>query len=127
MARGISLLETVLAATLVAFIMIFVLNIFPDSLLAVRRSEQEVQADQWSCSLIEREAARPFDELVKDSLYAPAPLVVGATNFTAEVRCFAVPGTRFDLLIGVRVTVKWEHRQRLHVLSEECLLPYVGH
>jgi len=120
--RGLSLLETILALSLVSLVLILVISLFPDTLLAIRRSEQTVQADQWAQTLLEYEMARPFDELVPGSVYAPPDRQIGATVYRGSTRIFAVPDARGDLIKGINVTVAWDHGGKSHQSEYQCLV-----
>jgi Tfp pilus assembly protein PilV len=120
--RGLSLLETILALSLVSLVLILVISLFPDTLLAIRRSEQTVQADQWAQTLLEYEMSRPFDELVAGSVYSPPDRQLGATLYHGTTRIFAVPNARGDLIKGVNVTVGWDHGGKNHLSEYQCLV-----
>lgn len=123
--RGLSIMESVLALSLVSLVLILVVSLFPDTLLAIRRSEQTVQADQWAQTLLEYEMARPFPELVAGAVYSPPDRQMGATTYHGTTRIFAVPSTRGDLVKGVNVTVSWEHGGKSHLSEYQCLVPNI--
>lgn len=126
MRRGLSLLETILALSLVSLVLILVVSLFPDTLLAIRRSEQTVQADQWAQTLLEYEMSRPFDELVAGTVYSPPDRQLGPTVYHGTTRIFSVPDARGDLVKGVNVTVAWDHGGKNHLSEYQCLVSNIA-
>lgn len=124
--RGLSIMESILALSLVSLVLILVVSLFPDTLLAIRRSEQTVQADQWGQTLLEYEMSRPFDELVPGTVYNPPDRQLGPTTYRGTTRIFAVPNARGDLIKGVNVTVAWDHGGKNHLSEYQCLVSNIA-
>lgn len=103
---------------LVSLILIFVLNLFPASMAAVRRSESQVQATLIAASLLEQFRAQTFDDLTA--------LPDGNTTvdkveyrYTTEVGPVTAPPSEVRYLKRAAVTVRWKVRNLEHSLQRE--------
>lgn len=115
MKRAFSLLETVFAIALVGFILILVVNLVPSSVLAVRRGEEQLQAENLARSVLEEARAAPFSALAVGTSTPPSP----DPNFTLSREVFAVPNASVDRTLGVRVTVGWSRSGRPQQIVRE--------
>lgn len=120
MRRGFSLIETILAAFIFSLITMAVFNIFPSSVMAVKRGEMELEADSIAQRILEEHRAKPFDELV---LTGPAPLAaetLAGTKFEPFLEIDSVPGSLEESLKAVRVEVRWSHSAKNYSLLREA-------
>ncbi|MGE4206563.1 MAG: hypothetical protein AB7J86_38260 [Vulcanimicrobiota bacterium] len=108
--RGISLVETIVAFTVLSTALLVMLNLFLGSHKAVAHSERMQAADALARSLLQQQLALPFEALALGTL-TPAALQRAGTTYTAEVTIFEVPDTELDLLKGIRVRVIWQDAQ----------------
>lgn len=104
--RGFTLLETIMATMLLAGCMLLLFNLYPASALAVRRSQDRMQADAVAQSLLAELRAQPFSALTLGQTAEP-DVTVGSTVYHRSVEVFG-PGDDPTLLKGIRVTVEWE-------------------
>ena len=120
-----SLVEVIVALTMMALITIFVANLFPAINLTIKRNENRLQADTIAASILDHESARPFGELV----VGPAiPLVVverEGTKFSPELEIFEVGGADLSNVIGVRVKIRWQERGGQREVVHENWVPNI--
>ena len=63
MRGGFTLLETIFASVLFGFIVLFILNLYPSSIVAVRRGESQIVADNMAQTILEDLRSRNFYNL----------------------------------------------------------------
>jgi len=63
MRRGFSLIETIFAASILSIVIMVLFNLYPSSLLAVRRAEHRLEATTLAQSILESKRAMPFSQL----------------------------------------------------------------
>lgn len=119
-ARGFSLIETILATFVLSLITMAVFNIFPSSVMAVKRGEMELEADSLAQQQLEECRARPFDTLTVGPLPAVAPVTVTGTTFAIRGRVRPVAGSSVDHLKAIEVTVEWTHSAKSHTIIREA-------
>ena len=106
--RGFSLLETVFSSALLAAVMLMLFNLYPSSALAVRRSQNQLQADQIGESLLAEQQALPFTQLRSTAPDELPDVTQGGTVYKRQVEVFTIAGSDPELLKGVRGIVTWE-------------------
>lgn len=118
--RGLSLLETIFAFVLVGFSVIFVFQLLPSSVVAVRRGEEQLQAENLARTFVEEARSAPFQTLSLGStaLTAPEP-------FSVEREIYSVSGADPAHLLGIRVRVQWSARGRSYELVREVWVSHV--
>ena len=113
MRRGLSLLETVVAAFLFMLVVILVLNLFPSSLLALTQAELKARAARLAQSRLNEVRLRPFESL---QVQGPREELLGEEYQGARLRAFLDvrrdPDSDPDRLKVLRVTVQWDERGR---------------
>ncbi len=109
--RGMSLAEVIFSGVLALLLCLAILSAFPTSLWAVSQSENLIQADQLAQSALDEVQARPFAELTPGPVEL-APVRIAGLDFTRRLEVFEVPGSRADLIKGLRMTIYWEERGR---------------
>ena len=119
------MLETIFGLFLLSFLIVMVFNLYPSSLLSVRRAEESVQADLLAQSLLDQSTARPFDQLVIGELYQ-VQQDFKSTRLEATLEVYSVPDAQEELLKRLRVVVAWKARDRDYAVIHECLVPYVN-
>lgn len=121
-------METVFASGLLAGVVFMLFNLYPASALAVRRSQDRLQADQLAQTYIALYQAEPFSHL--DRLQSQSPLslpevgVPGTnTRFTPMLEVLYAPGDNDrNLLRMLRVTVRWNWVRGPQSVSQEIFL-----
>lgn len=117
--RGLSLAETIVALFLAALLVVLLTNLFPGAVAAMRQSEIKTHALQVCQSILAQEQTRPFSELVAGTSEARPAVKRALHSLKPRVEVFPVPGHDPELLLGVRVTVLWETRNRTRELSQQ--------
>ena len=114
MKRGFTLLETIFASVLFAFIVLFILNLYPGSIVAIRRGESQIVADNYAQTILEDLRSRTF---------------ANVTTATASYQKLVYANTEYDPLVDIhyhsdvasvpeeflkiaRVTVSWKFQNR---------------
>jgi len=124
--RGLTLVETIVATSLLALVLLALLNLLPASLASMRRAEHQLRAEQIAQEHLEKVRELPFEKLTLGLLNpAPAAETASGVSFTPAVEIYALPGSDPDLLRRVRVKVSWEFRGRHHQLSQETYRAHV--
>ena len=100
MRRGLSLLELVVAMSLVSAVLLLVLNLFPQALATLSGSEFRLQAERLAQGEVEKAMAAGFSAL------QPAQFQAG--EYRVETRIDSLSPT----LREVTVTVRWQERGR---------------
>jgi prepilin-type N-terminal cleavage/methylation domain-containing protein len=125
--RGFTLVEVMIAATLLGFIIMVLCSLYPSSVMAIRHAEHRIQASNLAQSVIELKRSGPFSDL-----YAPpdSTLVTGKDETVYEIyysEPFLISGTDFDILKGIRVTVKWKEKEGQYSVSRETFICNIEH
>jgi type II secretory pathway pseudopilin PulG len=111
---ALSLIEVLIASSILSVLMVFIFNLFPGSIFALRRAEHATTANIVATSLLDDYRTRNFSRLVADAgTTQTLPAVSsGGTQFipTVEVVQHA-PG-----LVEVKVAVAWKMRQTRQVV-----------
>ncbi|MBI3927774.1 MAG: hypothetical protein HY319_19695 [Armatimonadetes bacterium] len=105
--RGLSLLEIICSLFVLGLGLVLLANLFPTSALAVRRSENLLQAHQLADAILAEYAARPFQEL---EIGPPVTLDVverEGVRLKPRVEVFSPEDSEPEHLLGIRVTVSW--------------------
>lgn len=106
MKRGLTLIETVVAATMLSLALLAIMTIIPSTNAIARQAEIRLQADNLAQSLLEKQRLRPFADL------APQPptdlAVVKLQSFpdlqpSLEIRSAGAGGRARE----IRVAVRW--------------------
>lgn len=108
--RGLSLMEIIVSMFVLGMVMIALFNLYPTSVLAVRRAEQQILANSVARSIVDRSLAGPYSALEVDTTTDLPAEVREGTTFTPTVAVFDVPGQDVNLIKRLRVTVTWEER-----------------
>lgn len=117
---GLALLESILAASLLAGVMILLFNLYPTAAMAVRQSQDQLTADSIAQSILDELRVASFNSLVVGSTVNRTPIVRGDVTFRPTVQVFATGGDT-AILVGARVTVSYDSvrgkpRQVVHEL-----------
>lgn len=129
MRRGLSLIETILAASILSLVIMILFNLYPATMVAVRRAEHRLQASGWAQSLLEDARGMPFSSLaamipsgqtssgaldastLSPPLYRKIPTQPDGTNYGITLEVF-IPSTGQPpstplRLVGTRAVVTW--------------------
>lgn len=116
--RGVSLVEVIVAVTLLALVGVFVLNLLPTSALAVRQAEHRIAAVQLSQSLLAEAALGPYDALALGEQDLP-PVPLDDQVVLKPVRqVMAVTGPHAEdpaHVRRVRIVVRWTEARNTRI------------
>jgi len=127
--RGITLIETVVAATLLTLGLLVALSVLPASSMLTNRGRFRVFALSLAQSLLEDHRQRPWSSITSlPHVETPAAITMEGTgtSFQPRVEVMAVPGYTSDQLRKIRVTVDWTERsgpQRIQHESSMARVP----
>ena len=111
--RGLSLMEVVVATSILAMVFMLVANLFPTSFMALRTSGQRMEAESLAASLLEDYRARPFSQLPVGLDVRPQ----ASGSYQPQVQVLAVAGEDPAYLVEVRVEVSWSDKIGSHQTS----------
>lgn len=114
MKRGFTILETIFASVLFAFVVLFVLNIYPGSMVAIRRGETQIIADNFAQSILEDLRSRSFANVSVTSPPTYLKKTYAATDYTPMVT-IAYAGDAYlpdHVLKIATVKVQWSFQRR---------------
>lgn len=128
--RGFSLIETIFAASILSLVMMVLFNLYPSSLLAVRRAEHRLEATTLAQSILETKRAEPFSVLAAktpdlyytrqndDDLKKLAPgsdangiVKEDGVTLVPSFKVFHVSGTDPSRMLGLQAVVEWDENQ----------------
>lgn len=111
--RGFTLAETVYASVLFAFVILFILNIYPSSMVAIRRGETQIVADNFAQSILEDLRARSFANVSTTSEPSYTALIYNDTRYNPYLDIFYDPdGADPRFLKVARLQVAWIFQNR---------------
>ena len=116
--RGITATETIFSLFIVTILVVLVMNLFPATMLGIRRTEQRLQAEEIAQSTLDQYMIESFSDLTLGDTNLPAvklknfeyAVVVNVSEDTAQ------PSDRLRL---IKATVSWTHRGKEESLSRE--------
>ncbi len=106
-------METLVTLLVLSLVTIFLFNIYPTSLLAIRRGEQQLEANSRATSWLEiyqTDVNALFAMPLDTPIDLPGPLGAGGANYTTQLLCSTLPAPSNDdkKLRKLTVTVNWE-------------------
>lgn len=121
-------METVFASGLLAGVVFMLFNLYPASALAVRRSQDRLQADQLAQTYIALYQAEPFSHL--ETIQSKSPLTLAEvgmegtnTRFKPMLEVLYGPGeSNREVLRMLRVTISWDWVRGPQSVSQEIYL-----
>lgn len=114
-------METVVAISLLGLIIIFVVNIFPGSVLAARSGNERIEAENLAESILEQTRASAFNSLTLGTTNVPSP----DPKFTVTQEIFVPTNADADQTLGVRIIVQWESKSQTKSIQREVWLSSV--
>lgn len=113
--------------SLIALVIVLLLNLLPSTLATIAVSEQRWQAHAMARSWIEQQAARPFRELPVGLHQDLPPTTWHGTEFHMTVQVEAVAGEDPGLLRELRATVSWRGAGRDRQISRRLWIHRLPH
>lgn len=130
--RGLSLLELIFTATLLALVFMVMLNLLPGSMMSVRQGEHRVRANALAQAILDELCSGPYSQIQNDGNYTVASAnPIGAmlgrqdrelddgTVLDPVVEVSAVPGISRRSIAHVRLTITWKERSGFHKIVRE--------
>lgn len=103
-------MEVVLAAALLGLVVPFLFQLYPTSLLAIRRGENQLEATELARAVLEEWRARPFAALPAGETSLPPVPGAGQVEFQRRLAIRHVSSR----LIELRSIVEWTVRQKTY-------------
>lgn len=116
---GLSLLEVVVATSLLSLVAILVLNLFPSVILGMHRSHLANQAERVAHSELSRARLASFTSHIVGSVTTLPVVRVNGVEFTPELRVEAPSQGAPQRLKVLKVVVSWSERGRDHQVTRE--------
>lgn len=111
--RGFTIAETVFASVLFAFIILFIMNIYPSSMVAIRRAETQIVADNFAQTVLEDLRSRSYYNVDVNAEPYYAPLIYNDFKYNPYLDVFYDPdGTDERFLKIARLEVAWVFQNR---------------
>lgn len=111
--RGLTLLEVVVSFAVLLTVSVFIFQLVPSSVLAIRQGEIRLEANNLARTLLEQHRALGFSELkgrVNQVIYAENHPSPSGVTYTSEVRVRPVPSSDQARLLELRVSIDWRYR-----------------
>ncbi len=116
---ALTLIEMIITTTLLGLIMLFLFNIYPNSVMAIRHGEHRLKAACVAQSTLEQKMASPFCDI--DTLPALCKIAgEDGTVYALNYEASNIPDTNSLLLRRIKVTVTWEEQMGRYSLFKEC-------
>lgn len=113
MRGGFTLLETIFASVLFGFIVLFIANLYPSSIVAVRRGETQIIADNCAQSILEDLRSRSFYNVSTTSPPTYQKWTYGQTDFIPTVSVAYDSDSSLERYLKIAtVTVSWDFQRR---------------
>ena len=125
--RAFTLVENLLAFTLISLVLILLLNLFPGSMATVRKSEQRYKAITLADAVLEQQAALAFSKLSVPTSQDLDPVDYEQTHYTRHLEILPVTGEDQAWLKLIRVTVSWTYREQSRQVVQELRVHRLAH
>lgn len=115
MKRGFSLAEVIFASFIFGMVVLFVVNIYPSSMVMIRRGECQLVADSFAQTILEDLRSRQFANVRVDAEPSYLPLIYNDITYTPALDVFYHPDSAAveeKHLKVATVTVRWRFHNR---------------
>lgn len=120
--RGATLIETLIAVTLLALAIMFVVSIVPSAALSQRRAERRTHAGQTASSRLEAERVNNSSDQTRTEISREKLHGVEFVTYLSVSPALAVDGTAHQKAKSVRVDVEWREGERNFVIFREAVI-----
>lgn len=117
--RGVSLLELVVAISLLYLVVTFVLQLLPTNLYFMIRSQSRLVADNLAGSELQTQVHRPFSDLTIGLSQNLPEVTLNSKVYTSQLEVLAAASEDKNHLRLVRITVSWQDRGATRNLVRE--------
>lgn len=115
MRQGFTLLETIFASVLFGFIILFIINLYPSSLVAVRRGETQIIADNFADTVLEDLRSRSFYNVSVTSPPAYQKWTYNQVDFIPSVTVAYDSDPDLERYLKIAtVTITWNFQRRVN-------------
>ena len=115
--RGLTLLELIVCLSVVLLLVIFVLNLFPGSLLALRQSEARLEAQRQAELVLDRARLARFDTYAVGTTQTLAPRALNGNQFVPTLEARALAGYDSNQVKELRASVSWDDHGTIRYFS----------
>ena len=105
--RGLTLVELIVSISLLALVVMFVLELVPTSMLSLRRSEGRLVGETIAEGELEREASAAFVHLTAGSQKQLPDQTVGSLTYHLKTQTLRAGSENPNRLLTLKVTVTW--------------------
>lgn len=116
---GFTLIETIWASLILSFVVLFIMNLYPSSFGALRRSESSIIADGFAEQILEDLRSRAFNNVKPGAPPAYEPQLYGEIYYYPNVEVSYHPDAAKEHLKVAEVKVDWTYKDKkyqvLHV------------
>lgn len=123
MKRGFGLVDAIFATAVLLLVGLFVLNLFPGSLLAIAMTRDRLQANNLCQGEMATARHTGFSELSFGT--TERTVAADGTNFLVKREVYPIEGRDDSLVRGVKVTVEWTVRGKTRDVYLESYLSSV--
>ena len=116
---AITLIEIIISLSLVILLCIFILNLFPYSLLAMHHSEVHLAAQKIAETTLADWEVANFQSLAVGSTTSCPAQTLNKVVFKPTLQVSAVPRYNPSTLVALRVTVTWQDQSGTKSLTQE--------
>ena len=120
MKRGFGLVDAIFATAVLLLIGLFVLNLFPGSLLAIAMTRDRLQANNLCQGEMATARHTGFSELSFET--TERTVAADGTSFLIRREVYPIEGRDDSLVRGVKVTVEWTVRGKTRDVRLETYL-----
>lgn len=123
--HAFSLLEIIISAAILSVLFIFVFNLFPSSMFALRRAEHGMDASNIAASILDEHRTRGFAAVRADVPLPPQslpPVAAGGTQFSPTVDVIE----HTPRLLEVRVSVSWQMGATTRQVTDGLYIPKIS-
>jgi len=116
---ALTLIEMIITSSLLGLILLFLFNIYPNSVMAIKHGEHRLKAACVAQSMLEQKMSYPFYDI--DTI--PDLSKIEGEDGTIYALCYEtsnIPDTNSQMLRRIKVTVTWEERMGRYSLFKEC-------
>ncbi|MCA9779972.1 MAG: type II secretion system protein [Candidatus Eremiobacteraeota bacterium] len=118
--RALTLLETIVSIFIISMLVLLLMQLFPTSFLAGRRSVQHSEAGRVAEEVLVQKRLLPFHELTSGEENLEGVERNGVL-YTRTVTIFELPEANPEKLKGIRVLVNWEERGKTWTVRRDFL------
>ena len=118
--RGLSLLELIVSLSLVLLVVTFVLNLFPGSLISLRRSESRRGAESLVQNELESALSLPFDSFAVGSTVNLPDRQLNGRSYKLQRMVMSAGGPPAQI-VTLQVEARWDEGGQTRHYSQQMI------